>query len=306
MEGPMARALAIATVALCPSILAGCANDTNNGLGPIIPSQSGSSSTSGGGTTTTTTTGGGTESAAATYFKQNVFPAIAGPCNSCHGLGKIGPQFLGKTADEAYTTIKGFAAIIQSPKTSRLITKGQHSGPPLTAAEAKLCTAWLEMELKEDPPENPPPTELTPQQQLEKFGKCMTKKDWDATKVHRLYQMTAKSQNNQVQCQSCHGAGANGTFIDQDSTKMFEATRTIPFIFKFASASLNPDGSFKDIAFSNRWAEKGAEGCPPIGNCHPTFKLDTQLVADINTLYTLTKQHWKDGECGDVPPPENK
>jgi mono/diheme cytochrome c family protein len=275
------------------TLLAACATD-GPGAGGLLVSV-GAAATTGG------SSGAGGDSAASPAqqaFVAEVFPAIAPSCVSCHGEGSVATQFLASDAEEAYATIRSFASIVTTPKQSRLLTKGKHAGPALTAAQAKVCTEWLELELVENLDSKPPtPVELTPQQELEAFGKCISKADWDATKVALLAKQTAKSQNNNVPCASCHGDGANGTFIDLDSTKMFEATRKLPYLFKFASASLEEDGTFKDIAFANRWVEKGAEGCPPLGNCHPEYLLDGPLVAAINELYTLTYERWKQGGC---------
>ena len=289
----------------------GCANDGGTALAPLIPqttaSSSSSSSSSGAGGGGTGAGGGSAQGPSAQdYFKTDLYPLLALACGACHGQGSIGPQFLGPNADKAYANIKAFSAIVTDPKKSRLLTKGKHAGPALTAEEATRSTTWLQLELKIDPMPNQPPVELTPVQQLEKFGKCIKKADWDATNVHRLYKMTATSQNNQVPCASCHGGGVNGTYIDANSAMMLAATQKLPFILKFASATLTEDGTFSDIAFSNRWVEKGAEGCPPIGNCHPKFKLDAQLTADINTLFTKTYDRWLADDCAEAPAPPQK
>ncbi|MBM4358388.1 MAG: hypothetical protein FJ096_09795 [Deltaproteobacteria bacterium] len=278
--------------------LAACASDGPGGPGLLVSMSSSSSSV----TATSSSSGGEPEaSPAKVAFLEKVYPALAPTCVSCHGEGAIATQFLAPTASEAYETIRTFGSILTSSKQSRLLTKGKHSGPALTASQAKICAEWLELELAENPsPEPVTPADLTPQQQLEAFGKCISKTDWDATEVHLIAKQTAKSQNNNVPCSSCHGDGANGTFLDLDSTKMLEATRKIPYILKFASATLEEDGTFKDIAFANRWAEKGAEGCPPVGNCHPEYILDGPLVAAVNQLYTLTYERWKQGNCEEL------
>lgn len=280
--------------ALVGALVGACAGEGAGG-GLLVPMASSSTSS------VSSSSGGESElepSAAEKAFVEEVYPAIAPACVSCHGTGAVGPQFLGPDAASSYATIRKFPSIVTSPEQSRLLTKGKHSGPALTAAQAAASTNWLELELLEHPElVTEVPTELSPQQELEAFGKCISKADWDATKVYLLAKQTAKSQNNSVPCSSCHGGGANGTFIDDDSTKMLEATRKIPHIFKFASATLDEDGTFADIAFANRWAEKGAEGCPPVGNCHPEYILDGALVAAINELYALTYDRWQKDAC---------
>lgn len=281
----------------CVVGLAACASQGVGDSGGLLGSVSASSSAA-------STGAGGDEPAspAKALFLDEVYPALEAACVSCHGEGSIATQFLGPDGESAYAAIKTFASIVTKPALSRLLTKGKHAGPALTAAQATTCTEWLELELAENPSNDPPPPiELTPQQQLEAFGKCLSKADWDATNVKRLAKQTAKSQNNLVPCSSCHGKGANGTFLDEDDLAMFEATRKIPYIFKFASTSLKEDGTFSDIASANRWVEKGAEGCPPLGNCHPEYLLDADLVADINALFNLTYDRWKKGGCVDAP-----
>jgi mono/diheme cytochrome c family protein len=297
--GSLASALAVA------ASFAGCASE-GAGQGGVLPygsgsssSATGSSSSSGAGGATTAPPG----SAAAEYFKSTVFPAVVEACNSCHGTGSIGPQFLGPDADQAYSNVKTFSAIVTDPKESRFLNKGEHAGPALTADQAAKVTDWLELELEAEPQTDDPPVELTPQQQLEAFGKCIRKADWDELDIQRLAQQTAIHQNNNVPCSSCHGEGANGTYLDVDDQKMLEATRKLPFILKFAATTYQGDGTFKDIAASNRWPEKGAEGCPPIGNCHPKYLLDTQLIADLSELFNRSYEHWKKGDCEPPAPP---
>lgn len=284
-------------------LLAGCASGEGGSLSPFVAHGTTSSDSS----TTSSTGSGGSDAkpSAEEFFKSAVYTAIEADCVSCHGKGSVGPQFLGTDGPAAYAHIKAFSSIVTSPKQSRLLTKGKHLGPALGAAQASVVTAWLELELTEDPSLDTPP-ELTPVQQLEAFGKCIRKTDWDATNVHRIYKMTAKNQGNSVPCSSCHALGDNGAYLDANSQLMYEATQKLPYILKFASVSLKEDGTFSDIAFANRWTEKGTEGCPPVGNCHPKFVLDSQLTADINTLFTKTYEHWQNNDCVEPQAPSPK
>jgi hypothetical protein len=218
------------------------------------------------------------------------------------------PYFLSASADAAYTLVKGLPGYVTDPASSRLILKGVHyagQAPALTAQQKTMVTDWLTMELA-DPNTPTDPAQLTPLQELERFGKCMSFEDWELYNVVNLSNQQAIFQNNSAECDSCHENGEGGTCISAESVKMFEKTQLVPYILKFAAATLNTDGTFKDIARTNRWVEKCVEE-QLVGNPHPPC-VDGQIAGDvvdsINMFFDATYERWANNACDQaVPPP---
>jgi len=78
---------------------------------------------------------GSAQSSARQYFIDNVYPSLNQTCGSCHASGANGaPMFLQTNAATAYQTMDGRGMIVTQ---SSLLTKGQHMGPALTAAESR-------------------------------------------------------------------------------------------------------------------------------------------------------------------------
>lgn len=92
-----------------------------------------------------TTDGGGPS--AQEVFSTSVEPMLSSRCGGCHGADRAGPDFLRPDPD-VRTTLLGYPALIdlERPSSSRLITKGVHSGPALTAGEITQIEAWIALE----------------------------------------------------------------------------------------------------------------------------------------------------------------
>jgi hypothetical protein len=87
--------------------------------------------------TTGTTTGGSTTPASFSA----VYSGLKSSCGSCHLSGAAGaPTFFGDT--EA-TTYDNFVNQSFNTSPSPLVTKGQHSGPALTASQQSAVEAWV-------------------------------------------------------------------------------------------------------------------------------------------------------------------
>src|SRR5688572_21458193 len=72
-------------------------------------------------------------------FEQHVAPILggadgkSGACGACHAEpGGLGPAFMAPNPDMLTTVLRYPALIGERPETSRLYTKGLHSGPALT------------------------------------------------------------------------------------------------------------------------------------------------------------------------------
>jgi hypothetical protein len=243
-------------------------------------------------------------------WTERVYPSLMQTCGECHVAGGVGtPYYLASDAMQAYTLVKGLPGYVTDPATSRLVLKGVHyanKAPALTSDQKTLVTDWLNKELAANPGNPGDPVALTPIQELERFGKCMSFTDWEQFNVVELSNQQAIYQNNSVECDSCHQNGTGGTYIQAESDQMFMHTQTIPYILKFAAATLNTDGTFKDIAKTNRWIEKCVEE-QLVGNPHPPCQneqIDPLVAESINLFFDATYQRWADNKCEEaVPPP---
>ena len=283
----------------------GCASDPPTNL--YLPGQSDDPNAS-----TGSGQNGPPPETAQAMFTDQVYPSLNGSCGECHISGVGTPYFLGSDATSSYSLVKGLPGYVTDPAQSRLILKGVHyanQGPALTADQTTMVTQWLTMELTENPANPGDPAQLTPLQELELFGKCMSFTDWETYNVVALSNEQAIYQNNSAECDSCHENGEGGTCISAESLKMFEKTKTVPYILKFAAATLNEDGTFDDIARTNRWVEKCVEE-QLVGNPHPPCvngQIALEVVDAINLFFDATYTRWMNGECDTVePPPEEQ
>jgi hypothetical protein len=77
-------------------------------------------------------------------FTANVYPALKTSCGACHVGGTGGaPTFLAGDAAATRTLFKGTGWDVPN---STFVTKGQHAGPPLTAAQKTAIEAWVAIE----------------------------------------------------------------------------------------------------------------------------------------------------------------
>jgi hypothetical protein len=276
-------------------------NGSGSGSGPSGSGNASSSGTSGGPTGST----GGTQPNPQDLFTNNVYPMLMGlNCKNCHaGSPPQGPTFLKPTADATYALMKDQTPYVQCPTTSKLPNRGPHAGPALSQADHDIVAEWLTAEAEAKGGAGAcdnagtggdPPMPLSPMQAITNFGTCIKLADWQQLNITELCNQTAKNQNNNVPCSSCHSIGEKGTYISCEELQFYEKTKQMapkPYLLKFASAVLDDNGAFKDIAKANRWIEKGQEDCP-IGQCHPPFVLDQNVVDAINQLFDLTYDHW--------------
>ena len=80
----------------------------------------------------------------------DVLPMFENACSSCHTTTNGAPDFLaGDDAWEIRDNLLASGIVDPSkPTSSRILTKGIHSGPALTSTQNQLILDWLEAELQ--------------------------------------------------------------------------------------------------------------------------------------------------------------
>jgi hypothetical protein len=261
----------------------------------------GNTSSMGGSTGNNPPPGGGAQA----KFMNEVYPAIAADCGSCHAVDP-NPRFLAATAEASYNAIINYTpALIAIPENSNLVLHGEHTGPALTPAQDTLVREWLQMEADErglvGGEEEPPPSGPTLQEALEMFADCMTYEDWTATGMNTI----ANSQTQFGDCNGCHAQGEGGFLANKlNDMDMFDRTRDFPFIKKLISGTVNEEGAFAGLVPSRRIQNKGleAEECnPDIDNCHPVYSLPPNKVEAVDNFVALTMEKYEAGGC--IPQP---
>jgi len=79
-------------------------------------------------------------------WRNKILPMLDANCMACHASQE--PSFLaGDTPWEVRDTLLGSGLVdIAEPTMSRMLTKGAHSGPALTASQASDILEWLLLE----------------------------------------------------------------------------------------------------------------------------------------------------------------
>ncbi|MBP9085451.1 MAG: hypothetical protein KBG15_04995 [Kofleriaceae bacterium] len=88
---------------------------------------------------------------AKTKFIEVALPLLtAGACTGCHSSDPNYPFFAGADADAKYLAITTSSVVnFEAPQSSRLLSKGLHSGQPLTSEQAAGVLEWLTAERDE-------------------------------------------------------------------------------------------------------------------------------------------------------------
>jgi len=103
------------------------------------------------------TTGGGGDDGpsqqqqdAATKWKSEALPVLKQNCVACHNGSRASIDFLAGADDTAIhdKVLKFDPAVVnlEAATSSRLITKGQHDGPPFTAEQSAAVLGWIQAE----------------------------------------------------------------------------------------------------------------------------------------------------------------
>jgi mono/diheme cytochrome c family protein len=81
------------------------------------------------------------------FFDREVMPLLDVQCVACHAPGRTGPAFIVADPD-VYSSVLDWPALVnlRDPGSSRLLTKGEHSGPAWNGDQAATVRAWLDLE----------------------------------------------------------------------------------------------------------------------------------------------------------------
>lgn len=134
-----------------------------------------------------------------------------------------------------------------------------------------------------------PPPSPTGAAEIAKFGKCMQAADWTSSGMADLQNQTTAGYGGE--CYSCHATGMFGTFLSKLPTNNLTMWKTSPWVEKYATASVKPDGSFADIIPTNRFRDRGVEAG------HPPYQLTAARQTALDTFFMLTYTHYKAGNC---------
>lgn len=95
------------------------------------------------------------------FFESRVEGMLDDRCGGCHGAGRSAPDFLRPDPD-VRTTLLGYPALIDldSPDDSRLVVKGEHTGPAFTTSQAADVVRWISLEAAEGTMVTPTEREL--------------------------------------------------------------------------------------------------------------------------------------------------
>ncbi|MGZ4555762.1 MAG: hypothetical protein ACXVXZ_08450 [Mycobacteriaceae bacterium] len=182
---------------------------------------------------------------------------------------------------------------VNNDPTKSLLETHQHlaasKAPDLTVAQQKFVSDWLQQENVEHvlPP---PPTAGGSQadQELAKFAKCMTQADYTAGGMNDV--QNRDTAGDAGQCWSCHSTGLY-VYLSKSVTDNFTNIKLNPTLGKFAAATYNADGSFKDIVQANRIRDRGtAPG-------HPSYTLSATRDTALTTFFNSTYTKYKAGNC---------
>lgn len=229
-------------------------------------------------------------------------------CGACHVGANLddtttGPDYMGTDKASSYATIMAYRSWVDgspiignSPDNSKLIIHGVHAGPALSEDLKAKMSEWIQVQAEEDgvappdddddeidPPDDdePAPTAEPPDTLIEAltlFSNCMTYADFEATNFENV----ADQNTAEGQCYACHSAGTGGSFMSANNIDFYTQQRNMPYILKFVTGTVNPDGSFSDLIISGRYEMKRDD------NGHPNYLMAEDRLQSIQDFFDLT------------------
>ena len=227
-------------------------------------------------------------------------------CGACHVGANLddtttGPDYLGADRNSSYETILAYRSWVDgspivgnSPENSKLLLHGVHAGPAMSESLKDKMSEWITVQAGEDgvsppdgeddidPPDpDEPPTAEPPDTLVEAltlFANCMTYEDFEATNFENV----ADQNTAEGQCYGCHSAGTGGSFLSANNIEFYSQQRNMPYILKFVTGTVNPDGSFSDLIISGRYEMKRDD------NGHPNYIMAEERLQSIQNFFDLT------------------
>jgi hypothetical protein len=226
-------------------------------------------------------------------------------CGACHVGANLddtttGPDYLGPDRASSYATILAYRSWVDgspivgnSPDNSKIILHGVHAGPAMSESLKAKMSEWIIAEAggdslpddddddidppdPDDPPTAEPPDTLV--EALTLFANCMTYADFEATNFENV----ADQNTAEGQCYGCHSAGTGGSFLSANNIEFYSQQRNMPYILKFVTGTVNPDGSFSDLIISGRYEMKRDD------NGHPNYIMAEERLQSIQNFFDLT------------------
>jgi hypothetical protein len=152
-------------------------------------------------------------------------------------------------------------------------------------------------------------------QALQQFGACMTPADFTfQVHNHSVADLAQLPTANHGPCERCHNRGQDGFWassgtvdgVDQ-TTLMFTNTQRLPYLTKIITATVHPDGRFKEIVPAERIQAKAAAAAAcqqrHRQDCHPTFQPPVAILQAITHFITVTAARMQNNQCAAAPGP---
>jgi hypothetical protein len=240
------------------------------------------------------------------FFEATVFPELSAMCSSCHvaGAGIGAPEWLEMSAPQAYATVKAYPEMVNAPDCAKITIypkSADHAGPPPDGPLEADLVQWLSMEALENGlacPTAAAQGEPGPLEQcntaLAEYQDCMSYAYWQVTDMD----IVPNQNSSQGPCTSCHETGAGGALLSADPLKTFNSHANDEFYLVKMVRCVISDGQFLGLQASNRFLNKGTEGCTAInGNCHPDYTMNQVRQAALEMFVNNTVDAAKNGTC---------
>jgi hypothetical protein len=217
------------------------------------------------------------------YFNANVAPILDAMCASCHAFPDEfnAPDFLGDGPDAYYDMLVSDLDLVNAAAgTSRLLTRGLHTGPYWEPEQEAIVRTWLELEADQrfgGVIEGPTGEEL-----LEQLVACMTLDDWLATGMGTAAVQTTLTGQT---CQDCHQSGTGGNYMgDQSAFNSMKDPLVIGALVRALPAN-GPNGAqTAELHQSCRWNDKASDS-----GAHPKYVFTSQQPK-VDTWFQITME----------------
>ena len=240
-----------------------------------------------------------------TFVSALVIGAYAG-CGSgdSTGTGQYGehhaggPASSGSSSGNAASSSGGSSGGSSSGSSSGALSSGGSSGSGSSSGGTAEAGAPVEA--------GPAPVTLA--EAFAQFAACMSFSDFTSKTANGAAAADiARSQTTQYgDCNACHNAGDGGFWASYGTIQgqnmeqvMFTQSQSFPYIAKWVTGTVDPNGNFKGLAPSNSIADQAtlAAQCTAGTPCHPKFQLNPAVAQAITDFVSLTITKWQNHAC---------